>query len=147
MNNAQAHGGMWKDDVAVLRRVIVCSAVLMGILVVGGWLVVDWPFARSLLIGAVLVNGSFLLLKRDAQRLMQRVSLAETTETVVINAEKTRFFLRTCARLIVLGLLLFSLASQVPIDVIGLTLGCATIVVSIVIIGLSANKCWTPSKV
>jgi hypothetical protein len=119
----------------------------VGLLVAGAWFIVDWPFARSLLIGAVLVNASFLLLKRDAQRLMQKVSLAEATEPIVVGAEKTRFFLRTCARLIVLGLLLFVLAAHMPIDVIGLTLGCATIVVSIVIIGLGAGKCWMPSKV
>jgi hypothetical protein len=38
-------------------------------------------------------------------------------------------------------------ASKVPINVIGLTLGFTTVMVSVVIIGLSAGKCWLPSKV
>jgi hypothetical protein len=147
MKNEQTRCAASQDEAFVLTRVIVCSSILVGVLVAGAWFVVDWPFARSLLIGGVLVNASFLLLKRDAQRLIQKVSVAETTEPVVVSAEKTRFFLRTCARLIVLGLLLFALAAHMPINVIGLTLGCATIVVSIVIIGLSAGKCWMPSKV
>jgi hypothetical protein len=41
---------------------------------------------------------------------------------------------------------LFVLASQVTIHVIGLTLGFATIMVSVVIIGVSTGKCWAPSK-
>lgn len=147
MKNEQARCEVGKNEVSVLKRVVICSCVLVGVLVIGAWYVVDWPFARSLLIGAVLVNASFLLLKRDAQRLMQKVSMAEASEPIMVSAEKTRFFLRTCARLIVLGLLLFVLAAHITIDVIGLTLGCATIVVSIVIIGLGASKCWTPSKV
>lgn len=147
MNVEQARCAGGKNEGSVLKRVIICSCVLVGVLAAGAWYVVDWPFARSLLVGAVLVNASFLLLKRDAQRLMHKVSMAEATEPIAVSAEKTRFFLRTCARLIVMGLLLFALAAHMPIDVIGLTLGCATIVVSIVIIGLSAGKCWMPSKV
>ena len=147
MKNEQTRCEAVKNEGIVLKRVIICSCVLVGVLVAGAWYMVDWPFARSLLLGAVLVNVSFLLLKRDALRLMQKVSMAETTEPIVVRTEKTRFFLRTCARLIVLGLVLFALAAHMPIDVIGLTLGCATIVVSIVIIGLSAGKCWMPRKV
>jgi hypothetical protein len=111
----------------------------------GSWLLVDWNFAQSLLCGGVLVNGSFWLMKKDAQRLMQRVSAADAG--LAINTEKTRFFLRSVARLVVLGLLLFVVAARYPINVVGLTLGCTTIMVSVVIIGLSAGKCWLPNKV
>lgn len=147
MNNEQTCHQAVESESLVLTQVIVCSCVLMGVLAIGSWFVVDWSFARSLLIGAILVNASFLLLRYDAQRLLQRLSMTETAGSAVANAEKMRFFLRVCARLVALGLILFALAAHMPIDVIGLTLGCATIVASIVIIGLSAGRRWMPSKV
>lgn len=145
--NDQACSGEPKDITCILTRIVVCSAILTLILVLGSWFVAGWPFAQSLLIGAVLVNGSFLLLKRDAQRLIHKVSLSQTVETVVIGSEKTRFFLRTFARLIVIGLFLFVIANHIPINVVGLIFGCVTVVVSIVIIGLSAGRRWTLNKV
>jgi len=132
-------------DTAVLRRVMVFSLLLLAIMAGGGWWMLDVKFAQSIILGGILVNGSFWLLQKDAQRLLHRVSEAEAS--VVVHAEKTRFFFRSFARLIVLGLVLFVVASQVPIDVVGLTLGFATVMVSVVIIGLGTGKCWLPSKV
>lgn len=136
-----------ESDVSMVRQVILFSLLLLGVLVVGSWYFYDWLFARSILIGGLLVNGSFWLLKKDAQRLIQRLSEADGDAGPSGNFEKTRFFLRSFARLVVLGLLLFVLASQVTINVIGLTLGFATVMVSVVIIGLGAGRCWMPSKV
>jgi hypothetical protein len=134
-------------DGLVVRRVILLSGLLLIILAACGWLLFSRPFAQSVLIGGLLVNGSFFLLKRDAKRLMERIGGSNGPGFAAVNFEKTRFFLRYFARLVVLGLLLFALASQVTIDVIGLTLGLATVMVSVVIIGLSTEKCWMPSKV
>jgi hypothetical protein len=134
-----------ENSTVVLRQVMVFSWLLLAILAVGSWWMFDLQFAQSILLGGVLVNGSFWLLQKDAQRLLPRVSQAEAG--LVVNTEKTRFFLRSIARLVVLGLLLFVVASKVPINVIGLTLGFTTVMVSVVIIGLSAGKCWLPSKV
>jgi len=128
----------------MVRRVTVCSLLLLGVLAAVSCIVSDWPFACSVLIGGLLVNGSFWLLKQDAQRMMQRVAENEGART---NVEKTRFVLRSFARFIVLGLLLFVLASRVSINAVGLTLGLATVMVSVVIIGLSAGKYSMPSKV
>lgn len=136
-----------ETSLLVVRQVILCSGILLMFLVAGSWWFFGWIFAQSILIGGMLVNGSFWLLKKDAQRLMERVSAADGSSGGGVNMEKTRFFLRAFARLIVVGLLLFVLASKVPIDVIGLTLGFATIMISVVIIGLSIGKCWLPSKV
>jgi len=135
------------NDASMARQVLLCSVLLLGILVAVCWYLQDWSFARSILIGGLLVNGSFWLLKKDAQRLMQRISEADEQVAAGINFEKTRFILRSFARLVVLGLLLFVLATQVPINVIGLTLGFATVMFSVVIIGLHTGKCWMPSKV
>lgn len=128
----------------VVRQVALCSMLMLGLLVTGSWYFQGWPFARSLLIGGVLVNGSFWLLKQDAQRLMQRIDMADGVSGVSV--EKTRFFLRFFARFTVLGLLLFTLASMVTINAIGLALGFATVMVSVVIIGLSTGKCLMPNK-
>jgi hypothetical protein len=136
-----------ESEALLVRWVVIFSGLLLIVLAAGSWYIFNWPFARSVLIGGMLVNGSFWLLKRDIQRLMQRVVDAEGRQGAALSFEKTRFFLRFYARLIVLGLLLFVLASQVVIDVIGLTLGLTTVMFSVVIIGLSTEKCWMPSKV
>ena len=136
------HGRGWAN-VEVVRRVTVCSALLVGVMAAGGYVLQGWVFARSLLIGGLLVNVSFWLLQKDSHRLLHRVGSGDSGAEM----EKTRFFLRFFARLVVLGLLLFVLASRISIDVIGLTLGLATVMVSVVIFGLSAGSRNLPSKV
>ncbi|MGD9947944.1 MAG: ATP synthase subunit I [Desulfobulbus sp.] len=128
----------------VLWWVMVLSWLLLAAMTVGSWWMFDWQFAQSILLGGILVNASFWLLQKDAQRLMRKVSQAEAG--MAVHTEKTRFFLRSFARLVVLGLLLFVVAVRVPINAIGLTLGFTTVMVSVVIIGLSTSKCWLPSK-
>jgi len=134
-----------QDDALLVRRVTVGSLVLLAVLAVGGYVLQGWVFAQSLLIGGLLVNGSFWLMQRDTRRLLRRIG--ETDGNAVVNAEKTRFLLRSFGRLVVLGLLIFALASRMEIDAIGLVAGLATVMVSVVIIGLSAGRCWSPDKV
>ena len=144
----KAAGGNGADSEGYLvRRVILFSGLLLIVLAAGGWYLSSWFFARSVLIGGLLVNVSFWLLKTDIQQLMQRVGNVEARQESEFTFEKTRFFLKFYARLVVLGLLLFVTASQMTIDVIGLTLGLATVMFSVVIIGLSTGNCWMPSKV
>jgi hypothetical protein len=66
-----------ENSTVVLRQVMVFSWLLLAILAVGSWWMFDLQFAQSILLGGVLVNGSFWLLQKDAQRLLQRVSQAE----------------------------------------------------------------------
>lgn len=140
-----ANGRAAEPEVPVVRYVMMFSGLLLIVLVAGGWYIYSWPFARSILIGGVLVNASFWLLKNDIHGLMQRVGDGHREATT--GMERTRFLLKFYARLVVLGLLLFVMASKVTIDVIGLTLGLTTVMFSVVIIGLSTGKCWMPSKV
>jgi hypothetical protein len=135
-----------ESDASVVRHVLLFSLLLLGLLVAGSCSFYGWSFARSILIGGLLVNGSFWLLKKDAERLMQRLGEADGNAATKGDFEKSRFFLRSCARFVVLGLLLFVLASQVAINVVGLTVGFATIMVSVVIIGLGAGRCSMLSK-
>ncbi len=132
------------SDMELLHRVMLGGWLLLAVLALGGWWLVDSSFAQSVGLGGLLVNASFWLLAKDAQRLLQRASQAEAG--MMVQTEKTRFFLRALARWIVLGLLVFVAATKVPINVIGLTLGFATVMVSVVIIGIGAGKCWVPSK-
>lgn len=135
------------SEINPLPLVTWASLALLGVLVVGCGLGGSWVFARSILIGGLLVNGSFWLLRRDAQRLLQRVSRSGEESRVIVGAEKTRFLVKSLARLVVLGLLLFVFASRVSIDVIGLTLGFGTVMVSVVIIGLGIGSRRMPGKV
>ncbi|MDR2551497.1 MAG: ATP synthase subunit I [Desulfobulbus sp.] len=133
------------SDSMIVRKVTVGSMVLLAALVAGGYMLQGWIFARSLLIGGLLVNGSFWLMQKDTRRLLRRIG--EIGGEAVIASEKTRFFLRSFGRLIVVGLLLFALASRISIDAVGLVVGFATVMVSVVIIGLSAGRRWSPDKV
>ncbi len=149
MNNyCKAVGSNVADvEVHLVRRVMIFSGLLTAVLAFGGWYIAGWCFSRSVLIGGILVNGSFGLLKTDIKQLMERVGNEDGPQGTAFTLERTRFFLKFYARLVVLGLLLVVLASQAAIDVIGLTLGLTTVMFSVVIIGLSTGKCWTPSKV
>jgi hypothetical protein len=141
-----AGGNASAVEAQLVWRVMIFSGLLLVVLTTGSWYISGWFFARSVLIGGLLVNGSFWLLKTDVQRLMQRVGGVDGNPGSAFTFEKTRFFLKFYARLVVLGLLLFVVASQVAINVIGLTLGLTTVVFSVVIIGLSTGRGSTPSK-
>jgi hypothetical protein len=118
------------------------------LLTAGGWYVFGSLFARSVLLGSVLINGSFLLLKTDAKRLTRRIGDAgDVQRDTVIRAETLRFFVNFFARLCVLALVLFVLAAKVEIDVIGLTLGLATVMGSIVLVGLGGRLFRSPNNV
>ncbi len=123
-----------------VHRVFVVSGALLFVLTGGIWFVYDWPLAQSVLIGGLLANGSFFLLKRDAYRLMQRLSESTENSGQGVDFEKTRFFLRSVARLLVFALLLFMLASQITIHVGGLIAGLATIMISVIVVGLRLGR-------
>lgn len=130
-----------------VRRIKIFSLVLLLLLTACCWVFFSWYFARSVLVGGVLVNISFWILQRDIQRLLSKVSESENRYASVIRTQKTQFMLKFFARLVVLFLLFAVLASRMTIDVIGLTLGLTTVLFSVVIIGLSTGLCRMPSKV
>ena len=130
-----------------VRGVLVFSLMLTLVLIAVGWYVYGMMFARSVLLGSVLVNGSFLLLTTDVRRLTRRIGAAGDLQSTVIRAETLRFFANFFARLCVLGLVLFVLASRVQIHVIGLTLGLTTVMCGVVMVGLSRGKFWSSNKV
>lgn len=121
-------------DAKLIFRVTVFGWLLTVLLAVGSWILVDLVFARSVLLGGVLANCSFWLLKFDIRRLMQRVS--SNPLQGVAGAEQVRFFVQFFARILILGLLVFVITARLAIDVIGLCLGLGTVMLSVVLIGL-----------
>ena len=91
----------------LVRSVMIFSGLLTLVLTLVGWYLYGLIFARSVLVGGCLVNGSFLLLRYDARRLTRRISAAGEQQGAVSQAETVRFILHFFARLVVLGLVLF----------------------------------------
>ncbi|WP_457573442.1 ATP synthase subunit I [Desulfolithobacter sp.] len=129
-----------EPGILLLRYIQVFSWLVLIVFVAGGWYLFSWPFARSVLIGGVLANGSFFLLKKDIEQLIHRVAMAGGDMRSVKRIEKIRFFLKFYARLILLGLLLFVLATKLSINMIGLVLGLSTIMLSVIIVVLSKGR-------
>ena len=124
----------------VLYSILQVSLLMLAVFVAGGWFLVDWSFALSIVAGGILANGSFFLLKRDIEQVIGRVSAAGGSFKGVKSMEKVRFFVKFYARLIVLGLLLFVLATKVHIDMIGLVIGLSTVMLSVVVVVLSKGR-------
>ncbi|WP_456387226.1 ATP synthase subunit I [Desulfolithobacter sp.] len=129
-----------EPGVLLLRYIQFFSWLVLLVFVAGGWYLFGWPFARSVLVGGVLANGSFFLLKKDIEQLIHRVAMAGGDMKAVKRIEKIRFFLKFYARLILLGLLLFVLATKLSINMIGLVLGLSTIMLSVIIVVLSKGR-------
>ena len=126
--------------VLLLRMIQLFNLVIVAVFTAGSWYIVDWPLARSVLIGGAMASGSFFLLKRDIEQLIDRVASAGQQAKGIKKLEKGRFFLKFYARLIVLGLLLFVLTTKVSINMIGLVLGLSTVMLSVVIVVLARGR-------
>ena len=104
--------------------------MLMAALTVSGWLAVSPHFARGVLIGGLIANLSFLLLKKDLSRVLNGP----------LNAAKARFFIKYYIRLAVLAVILFFLVRNRSVHIIGLLTGLSTVVLSITIMTAGAVK-------
>ena len=87
-------------------------------------------FAKGLLVGGLLANISFVLLKRDISRVMAGP----------LNSAKGRFLIKYYIRLTVLALILFFLVKYSSINLVGLMVGLSTVVISIGIMAVGAAK-------
>jgi len=104
-----------------LRRVQRINWLALGILTGAAWFWSSWLVARSVLVGGVLANVSFLLLQRDLLRLFGG-DLA---------AVKARFFMRYYLRLAVVAVILFLLVYSRQVHVVGLLIGLSTVFLGI----------------
>jgi NAD(P)H-dependent flavin oxidoreductase YrpB (nitropropane dioxygenase family) len=126
--------------VALLRMIQLFNLLMVAIFTAGSWYIIDWTLAQSVLIGGILASGSFFLLKRDIEQLIDRVASAGDQAKGVKKMEKVRFFLKFYARLTVLGLLLYVLTTKISINMIGLVIGLSTVMLSVVIVVLARGR-------
>jgi hypothetical protein len=126
--------------VALLRMIQLFNLIVVAVFTLGSWYIIDWTLARSVLIGGAMASGSFFLLKRDIEQLIERVASGGEQTKGIKKLEKARFFLKFYARLIVLGLLLFVLTTKISINMIGLVLGLSTVMLSVVIVVLARGR-------
>ena len=114
--------------------------VLLFILTIGAWYLFSGMVAQSVLVGGLLTNISFYLLRRDIDSFMDNFSKAGMNWRAVKSLEKVKFFLKFYGRLAVLALVLYILITRVSIDVIGLVVGLSTIMLSVIIVVLSRGS-------
>lgn len=106
------------------------SWIVLGTMTIACWLVFSLQVAISLLIGGVLVNLSFALLRKDLTAL-----LAGPQQAV-----KARFFIKYYARFTVLAVILFFLIKHQKVHTMGLLAGLSSVFLSIVITSVSEAK-------
>ncbi len=128
------------SNVLLIRYILLYNLLMVVIISAAGWYFYDWNIARSVLAGGLMASGSFFLLSKDIGQMINRISNAGDRYRAVKNTEKVRFILKFYARLTVLGLLLFVLATKVNINMIALTVGLSTIMLSVIIVFLSKGR-------
>ena len=114
--------------------------LLLAILTAGAWYLFSWKISQSVLIGGLLANTSFYMLRKDIARFMANFSQAGMNWKAVKQLEKVKFFLKFYGRLIVLAVVLYFLITRVSIDVIGLVVGLSTIMLSVIVVVLSKGS-------
>lgn len=113
-----------------LGRVQTLNCVLMVALTLSAWLFFSLKIAEGVLIGSLIANLSFLVLRKDlTQILMGPIEIA-----------KLRFFVKYYLRLFVLAVVLYMLVRYYRVNVFGLLAGLSTVVVSILLTALNVVK-------
>jgi hypothetical protein len=131
---------MATSEVKILRNIQYFSLLMTVVFTAGGWYIRETTFALSVLLGAVLVNGSFWMLQRDAVKILDRVAASATDEVKSVQKlERIRFIVKFYAKLIVLGLLLYAVSTRMQLDMIGVALGLSTIMLSVFIVVLGGG--------
>jgi len=108
--------------------------ILLAVLFAGAWYIFSWPKAQSVLIGGLLANASFFLLRRDIVIFMDNFSQAGMSFKAVKKLEKIKFFVKFYGRLALLALVLYLLITRISIDVIAMLVGLSTIMFSIIVV-------------
>ncbi len=116
------------------------SWLLLAVLTAGSWYMFSGTVAQSVLIGGLLANVSFFMLRRDVDLFITNFSQAGMNWRAVRKLEKVKFFLKFYGRLAVLAVVLYLLITWMSIDVIGLVIGISSIMLSVVIVVLSKGS-------
>jgi hypothetical protein len=112
---------MTREEALPLRRIQLWNWILLLLLAGAGALFFDPAVTRGVVIGGILANTSFWLLKRDLTGLLQGDMLAA----------KPRFFLKYYARLAALAVILLLLVKYGSLNIMGLLAGLSVVFLSI----------------
>ena len=118
------------DEYFPLDRMERLNWLLLAGMISAGSLFVSFSFGVALLIGGVIANTSFMLLKKDITRVLSGP----------LQAAKGRFLLKYYIRLTCLALILFCLVRYGSVHLVGLLLGLSTVVISIGIMVAGAAR-------
>jgi len=118
------------DEQKPLGMVLIYSWVVLGLMVVISWFFFELLIVWSLLVGGVLANLSFWLMKRDLTRLLQGE----------LAAVKTRFFIKYYARLAVVTAILFVVIRFGAVHLVGLLVGLSTVFISIAAVAINSAR-------
>ncbi|MDF1577373.1 MAG: ATP synthase subunit I [Desulfobulbales bacterium] len=121
---------MARNELGLLAMVQLASWVLLAVMVVVGWFGFAPLVGKSLLVGGVLANLSFWLLKRDLLGLLR----GELT------AVKARFFIKYYTRLFILAVLLFLIIRSGVLQIAGLLIGLSTVFVSVTVVAVAGVR-------
>jgi len=118
---------MTRDESLPLRRIQWLSWAILGLAAGGAMVWFGVAVAGAVLVGGVLANGSFLLLRRDLTRLFGGD----------LTGARARFFIKYYARLFLLIAALFLLIKYGSLNIPGLLVGLSVVLLSIA--GLAAS--------
>jgi len=104
-----------------LRYILRLNWLVLAALAMTGWLTVSGFFVTGILVGGVIANISFFLLRRDLIVVMSGP----------LKAAKFSFFVKYYTRFAVLAVILFLIIKNQFVDAVGLLIGLSTVVLSI----------------
>ena len=113
-----------------INKVQLLSWVLLATFSVASWFLFSAKIAEGVLIGSLLANLSFLVLKKDLTKIFQGP----------MQLAKVRFFIKYYLRLFVLAVVLYLLVRYHQVHVIGLLAGLSTVVVGILFTAVGLLK-------
>lgn len=113
-----------------LTRVLHVNWFLLIAMPLAAGVTFSWPIAGAMLVGALIANLSFLLLKNDLTKLMQGP----------LQAVKVQFFIKYYLRFSALAVVLYFLVRHGHIHVFGLLAGLSTVVVGIIIVAVGQAR-------
>ncbi len=122
--------GTTHQELFSLARVRVANWLVLAVLACGALFFFTPPVAVSVLVGGVLANLSFDLLRRDLTRVLSGP----------LDSAKARFLMKYYVRLALLAALLFVLVKFRVVHPMGLLVGLSSVLLSICITVLDAAR-------
>ena len=120
-----------------LAKVLALNWLLLAVMTLGGWFFWSPYAARGLLIGGVIANVSFYLLKKDLTKVLSGP----------LRVAKVRFLIKYYARLTILALVLYYIVRYRSVHIIGLLAGLSTVLLSIgIMVAGAAKKIYSTAK-